>query len=875
MPDFSKSLDDFTQDYGITAGETGGDKDDSSNFVRGFKGSFASLGSASKAAVGAVTGRESFLIAAKHDQEDDGRYYAGDTQDFTDINSAGDLGDWLGYQAGNATASAAQIAVGGGVGGAVVKTAGLKLGETTLKAMGEAALKDLGKKELIGKLDTKIVERLGQAYQKKMAGNLQRSGSAGGMLVSGLPQHVGESAGQMYEETGDAHAGAALVAGTLKASLDMLPIIREFDKFGLAGKAKASITQKVMSSPTRIKRVAKSLSGTMGVEGSTEALQDAIGLVALEVINEEKDHFTAAEFKGLVNSFMAGAAGGATFGLPSALHEAYQSNDPWFKQAAKKREELKDKAKNQAKAGDMQGYDATVGELEQHNETVATEWEDQQANQEREQHLQELAEKQKQRLDQAGISINNDMQDLPNDNQIPFETELPQTLEPPQSDSKPISDNSLGLPLDKQESNNEKSITYDNKDVELPKTKQQLVEGSQQQIDPVPKQRMAASEPDYSTSNAVIEDDFLKQQAEINKGGLDQQANQAAESPSNNLPKPTEKQKEAGNYKKGHIKVHGLDIAIENPKGSERSGKDETGRAWSNTMRSHYGYIKGTVGADKDHLDVFLGDQAENPNADVYVVDQINPSSKRFDEHKIMMGFSDEASARAGYLENYDKGWKGLGAITKMSLADFKAWTKSKNTTKPISWKADSKEIKQKSVARGGNNAPSTTNNLERDSQTADDANGTLQTDVQPKRERDSDSTGQRSRSTGKGRDERTSSDTVPDNKPTTERESSDNGLDKPTGRKRADVTTASPARDTKQQESREDGDSRNPDDGGDGLSRSGSSVQEMDSIATEGKVLDKNLAKPKLNAKINKMIKALDQSIAKDKREMRRLKCT
>lgn len=40
---------------------------------------------------------------------------------------------------------------------------------------------------------------------------------------------------------------------------------------------------------------------------------------------------------------------------------------------------------------------------------------------------------------------------------------------------------------------------------------------------------------------------------------------------------PTEKQKEAGNYKKGHIKVDGLDVTIEQPKGSIRRGTDANG----------------------------------------------------------------------------------------------------------------------------------------------------------------------------------------------------------------------------------------------------------------------------------------------------------
>jgi len=69
-------------------------------------------------------------------------------------------------------------------------------------------------------------------------------------------------------------------------------------------------------------------------------------------------------------------------------------------------------------------------------------------------------------------------------------------------------------------------------------------------------------------------------------------------------PAPTEAQKEAGNYRKGHLTLQGLDIALENPKGSTRSGTDQDGKTWQSNMAHDYGYIKRTLGADGDHVDV-------------------------------------------------------------------------------------------------------------------------------------------------------------------------------------------------------------------------------------------------------------------------------
>lgn len=145
---------------------------------------------------------------------------------------------------------------------------------------------------------------------------------------------------------------------------------------------------------------------------------------------------------------------------------------------------------------------------------------------------------------------------------------------------------------------------------------------------------------------------------------------------------PTDAQKEAGNYKKGHIKVDGLDITIEQPKGSIRRGTDANGKQWESEMHNTYGYIRGTEGVDGDHIDVYLSD---NPTAgNVFVVDQINKDGS-FDEHKVMYGFSDMESAKRAYLSNYEEGWQGLGSITEVKKEDFKKWIdSSKRKTKPF-----------------------------------------------------------------------------------------------------------------------------------------------------------------------------------------------
>ncbi len=171
-------------------------------------------------------------------------------------------------------------------------------------------------------------------------------------------------------------------------------------------------------------------------------------------------------------------------------------------------------------------------------------------------------------------------------------------------------------------------------------------------------------------------------QADIDKvikPDIETEVQTAATSKQNDLPEPTQAQKEAGNYRKGHIKISGLDISVENPQGSVRSGVDESGKKWSTKMKSHYGYFKRTEGKDGDQVDTFIKPGTENVDK-VYVVDQLD-NKGGFDEHKIVLGVDNKMQARKEYLKNYDKGWK-VGPITEVSLDEFKTWLGDKKKSK-------------------------------------------------------------------------------------------------------------------------------------------------------------------------------------------------
>jgi len=153
-------------------------------------------------------------------------------------------------------------------------------------------------------------------------------------------------------------------------------------------------------------------------------------------------------------------------------------------------------------------------------------------------------------------------------------------------------------------------------------------------------------------------------------------------------PEPSEAQIEAGNYKKGHIRIHGVDISVENPAGGVRRSKPGAAKQWEQTLTAHYGYIRGTQGNDGDQVDVFINPEPEKPIAKlpVFIENQVDPGTRKFDEHKVLLGYGTERAARSGYMSNYEKGWKGYGPMARMDWTQFEGWLAEGDFDRPVEW---------------------------------------------------------------------------------------------------------------------------------------------------------------------------------------------
>lgn len=178
-------------------------------------------------------------------------------------------------------------------------------------------------------------------------------------------------------------------------------------------------------------------------------------------------------------------------------------------------------------------------------------------------------------------------------------------------------------------------------------------------------------------------------------GTVDEHAHLAALSPYSDDPEPTEKQKQTGSYRKGHMRLHGLDISIENPAGSKRRPE------WPE-LKSHYGYLRGTHSSDDSHVDVFVKPGTKLAHGGpVHIVDQIKTDGMH-DEPKVLMGWPDKDSAKQGYLENYEPGWSGMGALSETSPEKFKDWVLNGTKSAPYAKRAFTKTEDGKYMCHGG-----------------------------------------------------------------------------------------------------------------------------------------------------------------------------
>lgn len=142
-------------------------------------------------------------------------------------------------------------------------------------------------------------------------------------------------------------------------------------------------------------------------------------------------------------------------------------------------------------------------------------------------------------------------------------------------------------------------------------------------------------------------------------------AQSAATSEFNQGVEPTQEQLINNDYATGKFKINDLDIQIENPAGSTRSGIGANGSEWHTEMTAHYGFISDTMGKDGDEIDVFIALGTPQDYTGPYFVIYQNDESGKFDEHKVVIGVPNRSAAIKLYQDHYDENWTGLGKVVE------------------------------------------------------------------------------------------------------------------------------------------------------------------------------------------------------------------
>jgi len=154
-------------------------------------------------------------------------------------------------------------------------------------------------------------------------------------------------------------------------------------------------------------------------------------------------------------------------------------------------------------------------------------------------------------------------------------------------------------------------------------------------------------------------------------------------------PSPTDAQRRAGNYRKAHWRIHGLDVTIENLAGSQREGVDESGKPWAVTLPYHYGYIRGTKGADGDHVDCMVG-PLHDKGTEVTIINQKVKGGTGFDEHKVMIGYPSREQALAAFCHGRDDDPREvMGHAITVPVEEFLRWVAEGNHQEATVLKAE------------------------------------------------------------------------------------------------------------------------------------------------------------------------------------------
>lgn len=194
-------------------------------------------------------------------------------------------------------------------------------------------------------------------------------------------------------------------------------------------------------------------------------------------------------------------------------------------------------------------------------------------------------------------------------------------------------------------------------------------------LDQTEEEKEAAEAPHIVTERPAVAEN--KEGPEAVRGGVKEGTVKTEVKKARTITKPPSPLKLAKEF------VFGLVFTKQTKAGEERTGTAPDGTDWKVKLKHDYGYFNRTKGADGEQIDAYVGPGRRREDApNVYVINQQDPATGKFDEHKAMVGFADEEAAMKAYEEAFsDKsGPSRIQSVDVMSVDDFKEWLKRPQT---------------------------------------------------------------------------------------------------------------------------------------------------------------------------------------------------
>ena len=666
--------------------------DDDWQFTRGLKAGIdqvQGLGygalSLSGDAVGSVTlrdyGMEGYQRNMAEAEEHGGRIKSwSEIQPFTDAENISDVGtsindiaDYVLYGGGTLVPTMAAALAGGGIGGVLGKAAlkksvtGMLSGTVAKQATKLAAAQNLTK----------------AAAEKAVVASLATTiGSTAGLVGATTTMESGGIFGEIYEETGEYVWDKALVGGLAAGALDALPAGRVLNTLGFGKIAKEGVADVITKSDVLKEGLTQAL-----FEGSTEVGQTIIEKATIKWVDDNYEVFSDENIVEIIDSFLLGGIGGGAMGVGSASIRGIlerdvaalrddnlpgggyvDENGVVFTPVPDSQISPEEAGENAAADVEAQGGDALAQQTARTEATGAAEFDTPPVapHKTRKEALKEAWEQVVAGAAEKDAEVASKRQ---------AETDARESL--------------WGEELERIE-----SLTEDQKDAEIRAefAKREGLAEKEEKLNP--KNKSVG----HALSDALADKARSDKKsaaaatttAPVIENEVDAAAHEGQESPLNDSDLATPGQIDAGNYKKGHTKVQDLDVTIENPEGSVRSGVDSDGKEWSVTMPHHYGYIKRSLDNTGENIDVFVG---KNHDSDqVFIVNQVDQKTGDFDEPKVMLSFGNKMQAAKAYKDSFGPGHK-VGDIQQMSVTEFKDWVKNTTAESKADIQTESQEL--------------------------------------------------------------------------------------------------------------------------------------------------------------------------------------